>query len=90
MPSYHPPMAERRFDLKVVMTWDPDARIWWAESDDLPGLATEAPTIPELIQRVMEIAPELIEDNLLDGERDEDLLINLVPLYQQTVRAIAH
>lgn len=37
-----------------------------ALSNDIPGLATEASTLPELIKRVELIAPELLELN--DGD----------------------
>ncbi len=40
----------------------PDADMWIAESDALP-LATEAPTLDALIDRVWEIAPEIAELN---------------------------
>lgn len=52
--------------INVVCSWDGEARVWTAESPDLPGLVTEASDIPALIQRVMEVAPELVQDNLLD------------------------
>jgi predicted RNase H-like HicB family nuclease len=78
-------MKERELNIRVICRWDADPKVWWAESDDLPGLVTEAPTIPELIQKVMDVAPELIEDNLDIGSGSE-ILLNLIPVYQQTVR----
>ena len=48
------------FVVKVIH--DPEARLWIATNDDLP-IATEAPTLDELIARVWEIAPEIAELN---------------------------
>jgi len=36
---------------------------WWAESDDIPGLVTEAETFAELVDRVAAIFPELCSGN---------------------------
>ena len=27
---------------RVLAHWDDDAKVWWAESDEVPGLASEA------------------------------------------------
>lgn len=48
---------------KVTVEFDSEAEMYIAYSDDIPGLATEAKTIPLLIERVMAVAPELIELN---------------------------
>lgn len=44
----------------VQATFDPDAGVWWAESDDLPGLVSEAPTLDALVERVAAVVPELL------------------------------
>lgn len=87
MMRHNPTM--RKITINVVCTWDRDSGMWTAESDNLPGLVTEAPSIPELIQRVMEVAPELIEDNLMGGSISEAFLLDLVPVYQQAIPATA-
>jgi hypothetical protein len=46
----------------VRADYDPEAGVWWASNDDLP-LTTEAPTLDQLMARVMEIAPEIAELN---------------------------
>ncbi|MFL5051490.1 MAG: DUF1902 domain-containing protein [Xanthobacteraceae bacterium] len=48
------------FVVRVVH--DREAGLWIAINDDLP-VATEAPTLDELIARVWEIAPEIAELN---------------------------
>jgi len=49
--------------LLVTAQWDGEADVWVALSDDIPGLATEAPTLDALLARVLAVAPELLEDN---------------------------
>ena len=43
--------------------WDREAGIWVAESDHLPGLATGAATLDELVQKLAVMIPELLELN---------------------------
>ena len=48
---------------RVRAHWDEIAHVWWAESDEVPGLASEAPTLEELDENVRAIAPELLALN---------------------------
>jgi len=50
----------KRFDVHAA--WDQEAGIWWATSDSLP-LTTEAASFDQLVERVLEIAPEIAEMN---------------------------
>ena len=50
--------------LDVHAHWDEEARVWWADSDDLPGLVTEAPVFSDLVGYVESLAPFLIKGNL--------------------------
>jgi predicted RNase H-like HicB family nuclease len=53
--------AVRIFEVRAI--WDAEARVWVATSNDIPGLATEAESYDRLIERVLLIAPELLEEN---------------------------
>jgi hypothetical protein len=46
----------------VHAQFDAESGMWWASNDQLP-LTTEAKSFDELMARVMEIAPEIIEIN---------------------------
>lgn len=46
--------------IEVQAQWDPEARVWWAESADLPGLVSEAPSLDALIERVSLVIPDLL------------------------------
>ena len=47
----------------VTATWDDEAKVWVAESDDVPGLVTEAATLDELQAKIRVLVPELLELN---------------------------
>ncbi|AFV75135.1 protein of unknown function (DUF1902) [Thermus oshimai JL-2] len=49
--------------LKVRALWDGEAGVWVAESQDVPGLATEASTLEELLAKLAVMVPELLEEN---------------------------
>lgn len=49
----------------ITATWDDEASVWVAESDDVPGLATEASTQEELVAKLKIMIPELLEANSL-------------------------
>ena len=49
--------------LLVIAQWDNEVGVWVATSDDIPGLVTEASSLDELMERVLAVAPELLEDN---------------------------
>ena len=53
----------------VTAAWDPEAKVWVATSDDVPGLATGAETVDVLLEKLRVMVPELLEANglLHDG-----------------------
>ena len=53
--------------LEVVATWDDEAAVWVAVSDDVPGLATDAPSLEALVEKLKVMVPELLEANGLPG-----------------------
>ena len=50
-------------ELLIKLKWDPEARVWIAESDDVPGLVLESGSFDALIERVRFAVPELLELN---------------------------
>lgn len=52
-----------RKPLEIRATWDSEAKVWVAESDDVPGLVTEADSIEALIEKLKHLIPELLEAN---------------------------
>ena len=50
--------------FNVKAHWDADARVWWAESDDVPGLVAEASTHDALVADLRQIIPEIMSLNM--------------------------
>jgi predicted RNase H-like HicB family nuclease len=46
--------------------WDEAANVFFASSDDVPGLATEGETLEGLIEKLKIMIPELLEANGMD------------------------
>ena len=57
-------------NLNVVVSQDTDAKVWFVESSDIPGLNVEADSYEALLEIVLDAAPELIQTNLEGGEDD--------------------
>lgn len=47
----------------IQFTWDPDACVWIATSDDVPGLVLESDSFDLLLERTRIAVPELLELN---------------------------
>lgn len=47
----------------VKLVWDPDASVWVATSEDIPGLVLESGSFDALLERVRFAAPELLKLN---------------------------
>jgi predicted RNase H-like HicB family nuclease len=54
---------------RVFASWDAEAKYWIASSNEVPGLATGAATMEELIGKVRTMVPELLA---LNGMLPED------------------
>lgn len=54
---------ENAVTFNVQAFWDSEAGVWVAESDDVPGLVTEAPTPQGLLEKLRVLVPELLELN---------------------------
>jgi predicted RNase H-like HicB family nuclease len=48
-------------EYTVTLTWDDEADVWIAESEDLPGLILESASFDTLVERVKNAVPELLE-----------------------------
>jgi predicted RNase H-like HicB family nuclease len=58
----------------VHCAWDAKAKVWVATSDDVPGLATGADTLDDLVQKLKVVIPELLEANgLLPADESGDI-----------------
>jgi predicted RNase H-like HicB family nuclease len=73
--------------FKVLAHWDPDACVWWAESEDVKGLVGEAETIEQLFDDFKQTMPDLLRDN--HGMAPQSVDIQLVADRTEGVRVVA-
>lgn len=64
--------------IEVRAEWDPEAKVWVATSDDLPGLVTEAETVEALQQRLAVMIPDLLEANGELAAEIREIPLNLI------------
>lgn len=57
-------------DIMIAARWDPEARVWIATSEDVPGLVVEADSWPAMIEETKLVLPDLL---VLSGERGDNL-----------------
>ena len=50
-------------EYDIMLTWDDEASVWIAESDDIPGLILESASFDDLIERVKCAIPDLLEQD---------------------------
>jgi len=50
-------------EYDIQLTWDEEASVWIAESNDIPGLILESPSFDDLVERVKIAVPDLVEQD---------------------------
>lgn len=53
----------QKVEYTVNITWDDEAKVWIATSDDVLGLVMESDSYDGLIERIKATVPELLELN---------------------------
>jgi hypothetical protein len=48
-------------EYHISLTYDDEARVWIAESEDIPGLILESGSLDVLMERVRYAVPELLK-----------------------------
>ncbi len=67
-------MSVQSFYIKVE--WDAEAKVWFIDSTNIPGLNVEAESREELLSILDEIVPVLLMAN---GVFDEDHMLPAIP-----------
>ena len=78
-------MNDRMFLVRA--DWDADAKVWIAYSEDVPGLATGADTLEDLVEKLRVVIPELLEENGLLPSQEESEDVPFFLLAQRIERA---
>jgi predicted RNase H-like HicB family nuclease len=47
-------------EYTIILTWDDEAYVWLASSEDVPGLALESGSLDALMERVKYAVPDLL------------------------------
>jgi predicted RNase H-like HicB family nuclease len=72
---------------KIEAFWDSEAQVWVAESQDVPGLVTEADTIESLTDKLKEIIPELLYlNNIVSTNYDGNIAFELISHRQELIQ----
>ena len=74
--------------LFIRAEWDDEAMVWVATSDDVPGLATEAVTMEDLIGKLKVMIPELLMANntVVEDEVPFEIITRRFELTQRVER----
>ena len=73
--------------LTVRAIWDADAKVWVAESESVPGLATEADTIEALTTKLRNMIPELLLlNNLISADYSGAIKFELSTVRQELIQ----
>ena len=62
--------------VHVTAFWDAEACVWVAESEDVPGLVTEAETMDILVKKLEVLIPELLDENAYPDGNDVPFELN--------------
>ena len=62
-------------ELLIKLTWDSEAQVWIATSDDVPGLVLESGSFDALVERIRFTVPELLT---LNGSLSASLQLRMV------------
>lgn len=73
-----------RASYHVKAVWDPEASVWVATSQDVPGLVTEAATIEALTEKLHVMIPELLLANRISSHADS-ISFELVSHRQESI-----
>jgi hypothetical protein len=75
--------------IDVTATWDPEARVWIAESDQLPGLILEAEQQEQLVEKVFEAVPDLLAGTDVARSARSGVLVRVISQVSRLVHVAA-
>ncbi len=74
----------------VRARWDEDARRWWTDGEDIPGLTCEAENFDALTELVFDLAPELpVENGVVDRKEGEEISLVVMAERHRAARIAA-
>ena len=81
-----------QMSILVRAEWDPEARVFVASSDDVPGLVAEGESPQALMDKLSVLVPELLQLNCRDVGSDDDEMreIPMYVIHQQMAKIRIH
>ena len=77
-------MSQQLYTVEAF--WDREVQVWVAQSNDVPGLATEADSIESLTNKLRQIIPELLQlNNVVPAEYVGDISFELITHRQESI-----
>lgn len=64
------------FQYEVQVEWDKEAKVWYIEDSNVPGLVGEAPTLEVMMTLLQVRIPEMLEEN--NSPRNEFIPLRLL------------
>ena len=71
---------------RIEASWDPEAEVWVATSEDVPGLVTEAASVEALTSKLRILIPELLEANSVFRSDTSTLSFELTSHRQESIQ----
>ena len=72
---------------KIEAFWDQEAEVWFAESQDILGLVTEAENLDQLTHKLKQIIPDLlIANHGIDQNHQENITFELIAHRQELIQ----
>jgi predicted RNase H-like HicB family nuclease len=77
-------------EYRVIAQWDEEAQVWWAESEEVPGLCVEAASFEALEQEIALLIPELLlENGVIQAQGNEPIRFRVLAEKAATTRLAA-
>lgn len=80
----------KQTELRIHLKYDDESKRWFVAHSDIPGLRLEADTPQELIQRIADAAPELIELNAAREEANTRPALSWTPVFDSPLELHSH
>lgn len=81
-------------NLRVHLAFDEEAQVWYVAESEIPGLRLEADDPMELVKRIAEAAPELVQMNereiLQAHEGKQPAKVRFTPVFDNSLPVHAH
>ena len=74
----------------ATISWEGEVEVWYVSNTDFPGLVAEADTQRELVRKIHQLVPELLEANrhLFDKAISETIPLQLISSRLEAIKLV--